>query len=564
MNIATSSAPSSSSDREVSQEIELSALSTSDSLNNTSFSIDDSDDSDNSDDEEGVRDLHDRRPPSASASASASPSPFSNIPSSDSSLFARFHRWLYPPETPRSVQLFRLCNLAIPACYLLVGALQGFSGALMNVYPLDLGATEAQQTTVSALRSLPASFKLVYGFISDGRPLWGYKRKSYMFCGWCVAGVAMGMLLLEGTPSIPYLSMNYFLFGFGFWFADVMADSVVAEKAKLEPAGTRGSLQSTCYACRFGALMVAAPVSTVIYSEYGPKPVIAIMTVLPLAVMIPLIYFFEEEKNPKCNDVRGQCSEIWNTVCSRAVWQPMSFVYCYNVLQIGNAAWKQYLKTVLEFTSTQLNSLLIASYVLLYIGVMVYKYYFIKWSWRKVYIMATMLNGVVSILQIFLILQITFGLSNFLFALGDDAMAEFIAGIQFLPTTIMMVHLCPKGSEGASYAMFTTVNNSALNLAVALSTSLLGIWDVSKEAMENDDLSGFMKLTILTTGLQLSGILLVKLLPETKEDLMKLNYGHGSRIGGFIFLLVTGLSLLYSVVAGVLNIVDPGWMGESR
>jgi len=118
--------------------------------------------------------------------------------------------------------------------------------------------------------------------------------------------------------------------------------------------------------------------------------------------------------------------------------------------------------------------------------------------------MCTFINAVLSILQMFLLMEITFGLSNFLFALGDDAFAEFIAGIQFLPTTIMMVHLCPKGSEGASYAMFTTVNNSALNLSVTLSTMLLGIWDVSKEAMENADLSGMMKLTILTSCLQVS------------------------------------------------------------
>ena len=97
--------------------------------------------------------------------------------------------------------------------------------------------------------------------------------------------------------------------------------------------------------------------------------------------------------------------------------------------------------------------------MLLYLGVMCYKYYFFKWSWRSIYIMTTLINGLLSILQIFLILEITFGMSTFLFALGDDAMAEFIMGIQFLPTTIMMVHLCPKGSEGASYAMFTTVNN---------------------------------------------------------------------------------------------------------
>jgi len=92
---------------------------------------------------------------------------------------------------------------------------------------------------------------------------------------------------------------------------------------------------------------------------------------------------------------------------------------------------------------------------------------------------------------------------------------------------------------------------------------LLGVWDVSKETMENGDLSGFLKWRGFETLIQMGGILLVKLLPETKEELMRLNYGHFSKIGGGIFLTVTILSLLYSVVAGVLNIVDPGWSGES-
>ena len=33
-----------------------------------------------------------------------------------------------------------------------------------------------------------------------------------------------------GPPDITFMSLLYFLFGLGFWFADVMADSVVAEK----------------------------------------------------------------------------------------------------------------------------------------------------------------------------------------------------------------------------------------------------------------------------------------------------------------------------------------------
>ena len=119
--------------------------------------------------------------------------------------------------------------------------------------------------------------------------------------------------------------------------------------------------------------------------------------------------------------------------------------------------------------------------------------------------------------------------------------------------------------EGSSYAMFTTVHNSASTLASAFSTLLLGVWDVSRGAMEKGKLSGMINLTWLTTLIQVSGLLFVTLLPRTKEDLDHLHADpmSGSKIGGFLFLLVTFSSILYSLVVGVLNIVKPGWAGES-
>ncbi|MGK3742054.1 MAG: hypothetical protein ACI90V_008908 [Bacillariaceae sp.] len=148
--------------------------------------------------------------------------------------------FLYPPQLPPELQLLRKENIAIPACYLLVGILQGLSGPLLNVYPLDLNATEAQQTTISTLKSLPASLKLIFGFISDNFPILGYRRKSYMIIGWCLAACSYGSLLLTtdltlseetyekddgsigtntiapfGAPSIPFLCLTTFLYGSG-------------------------------------------------------------------------------------------------------------------------------------------------------------------------------------------------------------------------------------------------------------------------------------------------------------------------------------------------------------
>jgi hypothetical protein len=498
--------------------------------------------------------------------------------------------YLYPPSTPPECQLLRRENIVIPACYLLVGLLQGLSSVAVNVMPLDLGASEAQQTTVSSIRSLPSSFKLLFGFLSDNVPINGYRRKPYMLLGWFIAALSMLSLLSfsnlhiparnagcfhsnddnyeqgiipDDAPTIPFLSMCLLLFGIGFWMADVMGDSVVAEKAKLEPEYQRGSIQSTCYACRFFGMMIAAPASTALYTLIGPHAVIQLLAVLPLSIL-PLVYMFGETQHAIVVSTKQQCYEIWNTVCSRAVWQPMAFVYIYNVMQVGNAAWREYLVTVQNFTSCQLNLLLIVSFILLYFGILAYKYYFIFWSWRKVYIFTTILNGIFSMLQILLIYGITFGLSPFLFTLGDDAFAEFISGIQFLPTTIMMVHLCPVGSEGASYAMFTTVNNSALTLSSAISTQLLKIWDVSRQTLAAGNVQGMIKLSYLTTISQVAAIVFVGLLPRYKEDLAVLAHGsYQSRIGGFIFLCITFSSIAYAVCIGVLNIVNPGWMGES-
>jgi hypothetical protein len=502
---------------------------------------------------------------------------------SQESHFIAWEEFFFPSDRPREVQLLRWENIAIPCCYLIVGTMQGLVRPLLNVYPLELGATEAQQITMSQVVTLPATIKMIFGFVSDNYPILGYRRKPYMLLGWLLASGIILVLLLSSNlsmsydddclpipptdaPSLQWLGSCFFIFGIGMWLADVMADSLVAEKARLEPLAIRGSLQSTCYACRFFGIAVAAPVSTFLYgSTYGPASIVTLIFSIPL-IMPLLLYMLQEERNYPVRPVKDQCAEIWKTVCSRSAWQPMAFMFVFNLMQVSNAAWKQFLKTVLNFTSEELNSLLVASYVFLYVGTMVYKYCFLDVSWRRIYQFCIILNAFLSSLQLFLIRGITFGLSPFLFALGDDAFAEFIGGILFLPCAIMMMNLCPPGSEGASYAMFTTGYNAGLLLAPAVSTTLLGIWDVSKQSLENRQLDGMFNLSLLTTVIQMSPILILYWLPRGRDELYALAQKPSgtSPIGGSIFLAILFGSTAYTFIVTILNIMDPGWAGESR
>ncbi len=138
--------------------------------------------------------------------------------------------------------------------------MQGLVRPLLNVYPLELGATEAQQITMSQVVTLPATIKMIFGFVSDNYPILGYRRKPYMLLGWMLAsGIILTLLLSSDlsmsydeeclpippidAPSLQWLGSCFFIFGIGMWLADVMADSLVAEKARLEPLAIRGSLQ---------------------------------------------------------------------------------------------------------------------------------------------------------------------------------------------------------------------------------------------------------------------------------------------------------------------------------
>ena len=243
-----------------------------------------------------------------------------------------------------SYQLFRIENLLIPFCYLTVGVCQGLNRPLLNVYPLDLKATEAQQATISLVVMMPATLKIIFGFLSDNFPIFGYRRKSYMLIGWVTVSLIMILLYqssdlsmqYDGTsgiskppqeaPSVQFLSLSFLLFGLGMWMADVMGDSIVAERARLEPEHAKGQLQSTCYACRFFGIMIAAPTSTFLYSYFGPGSVVLLLAFTPLP-MVPLLYFFQEDQTVKLQSTKEQCNEIWNTCCSRAVWQPLGFLF---------------------------------------------------------------------------------------------------------------------------------------------------------------------------------------------------------------------------------------------
>jgi hypothetical protein len=86
---------------------------------------------------------------------------------------------------------------------------------------------------------------------------------------------------------------------------------------------------------------------------------------------------------------------------------------------------------------------------------------------------------------------------------------------------------------------------------------------VSRATLAAGNVQGMINLSYLTTASQVLAIVFVGLLPRYKDDLTRLGHSAKSKIGGAVFLSITFCSIGYAVCIGVLNIVNPGWMGES-
>ena len=110
------------------------------------------------------------------------------------------------------------------------------------------GLAVPDQTTVLTFIGLPWNYKIIYGLLSDGYPLFGFHRRSYIMMAGAVGVVGFigtGMLGNDADPStVQFLLM---LTTLSIAFCDVCTDALVASNAKLESETGAGNLQSLCW-----------------------------------------------------------------------------------------------------------------------------------------------------------------------------------------------------------------------------------------------------------------------------------------------------------------------------
>jgi hypothetical protein len=161
--------------------------------------------------------------------------------------------------------------------------------------------------------------------------------------------------------------------------ADVMTDALIVERSRFETQESRGTMQSKGYIVRFFGSTIGAAIGAVVYNKddwswYLPiRLVFFINAAFPIIFLLPFLpYMLELETNCTPKNFIRQCNDLFQTVQLRSVWQPMTFVYIYNALQLTNAAWMNFLVEGLQFSAWQIGIVSIVGSVMAWLGIITY------------------------------------------------------------------------------------------------------------------------------------------------------------------------------------------------
>ncbi|CAN0024698.1 unnamed protein product, partial [Hapterophycus canaliculatus] len=166
------------------------------------------------------------------------------------------------------LNIYSMASLAIIMSYFSVGVALELLYTPVAYYLIDdLGAESGVYTVWVILVTLPWSFKVAYGFLSDCVPIGGLKRKPYMLIGWIIHIVSNAALAIMGTPGEDSVVILSFISACGYLLSDVMTDAIVVEKTQKESMSNMGNIQASGYIARYFGSALGAIGGAVLYNK---------------------------------------------------------------------------------------------------------------------------------------------------------------------------------------------------------------------------------------------------------------------------------------------------------
>jgi folate/biopterin transporter len=401
----------------------------------------------------------------------------------------------------------------------LVALSQGITGlsdlAMNYLYKDDLKLLPHQVSRINSIATIPWIIKPVYGFISDSFPIYGYRRKPYLFIfglSVCLCWVLMSLYVDSIYKAVTIVLINQSSIA----FCTVIGEAIVVETSQkqkhTDPDAGAKNVSLYFLIKSFGTLLTAFSSGALL--EYMDKRNVFLITAcFPLMIVFSSILLIEKKVTSKedasginIQNVRNEEYINYNTIdqskiaqsnntkeglkqqidlfCSflklEQIYKPVIFIFFYMLTPSYGDPMFYFYTNELKFAPMTMGRLRLIYGIATVIGIWSYNKYLKNVGFKKIILSTTMLSMAFNMLSIVLVtrLNLDLGIPDFLFCMTADALTTALAEINTLPLLVLACNICPKNIEGTLYAfLMSVVNCGSLfsNQIGALISSSLGI-----------------------------------------------------------------------------------------
>ncbi len=404
---------------------------------------------------------------------------------------------------------------------LLVYGVQGVLGlaklAISFFLKDQLALSPTQVAALMGVAMLPWVLKPIFGFVTDGLPIFGYRRRPYLvLSGLLGTGAWLSLATFVHTPELATVAITVTTFSVA--LSDVLIDSLIVERARGESLSKSGSLQSLCWgAAALGGLLTAYA-SGLLLSRFTPQTVFAVTAVFPLLVSLVAFWIDEqpiEMKESAVAQATNQVKQLWTALRQKAIWMPLLFVFFWQCTPTGESSFFYFVTNDLGFKPEFLGQVRLVSSLASLLGILVFQRYLKAVPFRTIFGWTTVLSSLLGLTTLLLVTHANraLGIDDHWFSLGDTLILTVMGQIAFMPVLVLAARLCPPGIEATLFALMMSVLNVAGLVSQeggALLTHALGINE-----------HNFDNLWILVTITNLGGLLsliFLNWLPGNEDD----------------------------------------------
>lgn len=383
--------------------------------------------------------------------------------------------------------------------------------AISYYFKDDMKVDPATLSTIQSIAAFPWCLKPVFGFISDGFPILGFRRKPYIMMGGFI-GALSWFLFAGAVNSVWGGFLCMVMSNIGIAMANVIAEALIVERSRGEEQHYASTLQSIIWGSFSLAGVISAFLSGWLIKYISYKSTFAIAGVFPLTLIFCALLIEEKAHAAvKFDIIKSQAKQLINTMLLPNILRPCIFIFLLNGTPSSGSTWFYFYTDVLKFDSEFIGLIGTVGSIAQLAGVFLFQSTLTRAHYRSILLWSTIASCVLGLTNLIVVFRwnLHWGIPDGFFMLGESAIGSVVGWINTMPVLVLAARLCPNGMEATMYALIMSINNLGGVVGALTGSVVTNMLGVTAKHLEN-----FWLLVLICNLTTLLPLLLIKWIPE--------------------------------------------------